>query len=289
MKLLPFILTLWLLVCTTLLGAATFGQPAQPFPAFTLLIEVTDYDPHGNAAFLGKETRYQSSSGNWRATLVEPNRRIGNTVFIPGRGVFSADERNKEFVKLSDCVIAICLPRKVSAEALRADPKFVRTEEVLGHMAYVHQTERDTLTYFVPELSGIAFKRITLINGHKRVEEPVKVTMGEPDASDVRGPDYPLIDERPVFDEQLEARIIEKPTPRFASLTLDGQSSTVTVYVLVDKTGSVVQAGCIGDFAFSRFGRAGEDAAYKARFAPKEVAGKLVRSTGLIRYVIAQR
>jgi len=170
---------------------------------------------------------------------------------------------------------------------LLADPKFVRIERVLGVVAYVEKNARGDLTYIVPELGDTPFKRIRFIKGYKRVEEPVKLTLGEPDGADVRGPDYPLVTERPVFDQDLEARIIEKPSPQFELAVAPSKSTTVTVEVVVDESGNVVNAWCVGDFCFSRVGRTAEEAAYNARVATKEVAGKSVISMGLIRYPIA--
>jgi hypothetical protein len=51
-RLLTFIGTLSFMVCLT-----TFGQAAKQVPAFTLAIEITDYDSQGNPTLLGKDIR----------------------------------------------------------------------------------------------------------------------------------------------------------------------------------------------------------------------------------------
>jgi hypothetical protein len=101
----------------------------------------------------------------------------------------------------------------------------------------------------------------------------------------VRGPNYPLIDERPTFDQDLESRLIEKPAPQIQSLVT--KPIVITVEVTTDESGNIVYAWCVGDFAFSGLGRSAEHAAYNARVAPKANAGKRVRSRGLIRYSVS--
>jgi hypothetical protein len=171
-------------VSLAVLWVATFGTPSsgqttQTSAAFTLVTQVTDYDPQGNATSHTKEIRYESASGDWRFVATGANSRVSQTIFIRQRGAFFADNRNKQFVKISDCTIANCWPHAATAKALRADPKFTGTEQVLGLLAYIHKTGQGQSTYFAVELGDVPFKRVTITaNGYKRVEEPVSSRLG---------------------------------------------------------------------------------------------------------------
>ena len=276
------------LLCAFVLGRLALGQSRQGYAAFTLVTQVTDYDPQGNATAVATETRYFSSSGDWRWMGTHVKGRVRETVFIQRRGVFFADHRNKQLVKLNDCMIANCWPHHITAQTLRSDPEFLRTEQLLGIVAYIHKNASGDLTYFAPQLGDIPFKRITFLRGYKRVEEPVSLTFGEPDAAQVRDPSYQLVEEKPVFDADLDGRALEKPSPHYSSTTLAQRSSgKVTVEVIVDESGGVVDAWCVGEFCFSVLGQAAVDAAYRARFAPKELAGKPIKVMGLITYQTA--
>src|SRR5207244_7546672 len=109
-------------------------------------------------------------------------------------------------VKFSDCVIAICKPSNTTSEGLRRDPKFVRTEQLLGILAYVHEDNSDPgVVYYAPETGSSPLEMINYYNGYTSVEEPVSLTLGEPESSLLNGPDFPFTETRPVFDNQLTA------------------------------------------------------------------------------------
>ena len=202
------------LICVPEIGA----QPRPSYPAFTMTIQTTAYDASGQAISSSNATRYDSASGDWRYA-----RNVGGyemaTQYRRGRGVYNEDSRTQLILKSSahapGCPLA-------SAEQLRNDPKFVRTEIIFGLEAYVLSQRFPGIDYvmetsFVPELGGgTPFKRVyTYDDGRRVVEEPIAVAMGEPAAADLRGPDYPVVEQLPVFDKELKAEAISQPAPAF--------------------------------------------------------------------------
>jgi hypothetical protein len=178
----------------------------QSYPPYTLVTRYTQYDANGETLRVMTHTRYQSSSGDWRSVV-----KVGGgeqaTLYRRGKGVYQSDSRTSRLIKFMDHAPG-CPIR--TGEELRRDPKFVRTEEVLGFTAYmlVENTAKDLLIeyYYVPELGGgTPLKQVTSHkNGPKSVSEPVSVTLGEPAASDVAGPDYLVVEQEPVFLKNLD-------------------------------------------------------------------------------------
>jgi TonB family protein len=178
--------------------------------------------------------------------------------------------------------------RRTTAKVLRADPKFIRTESVLGHTAYVLKEQLlDYVmeTYYAPELGTIPLKRITTFSsGRTRIAEPTSIMMGEPDVAQVRGADYPPADQKWIFDRKLSNRIQSKPTPPYpAAARALRLSGTVAIQVIVDEWGQVVRASVVS-LPLPLLDEAALDSAYQARFAPLEADGKPIRTSGLITY-----
>lgn len=265
------------------------NREAKTLKGFTLVKEVTDYDKMGRAFPAIKETLYFSASGDWRYLGTYPNGRVVETIYLCNRGVFFSDHRNKQMVKFG--AVGAGRPGPTTAERLQADPKFVGTEYVLDRIAYLHRQDTNGYveeTYFAPELGPFPFKRINYHNEYKRVEEPVDLTFGEPEASQLRGADYPLVEQKPIYDSKLIERIEDKPEPQYPSeARAAGISGEVVLQVIVDESGQVIRAVVVGNLPL--LAEAAVEAAYRARFSPAERAGKAVKVTGIITYQFAPR
>lgn len=262
------------------------AQPNRSYPAFTMTIQTTAYDASGKAISRAVATRYDSASGDWRYV-----RNVGGyeraTVYRRGRGVYTGDSRTELLIKISDYAGGCPLR---NAEQLRNDPKFVRTEVILGFEAYFLSRPDPRLGYveetsFVPELGGgVPFKRIyTYDDGRRIVEEPIAVTFGEPDALSLNGPDYPVIEELPFSNKDIEANLISKPAPVFhPDSDSGGFGNTVFVTVIIDENGRVITAN--SHTAIAHRDDPAVAAAYQATFDPVTSNGKPVKAWRLIRY-----
>jgi TonB family protein len=232
-------------VFLVLLGLVS-ARGQQTYPAFTMLVQMTYYDTKGQMLSVSTYTRYDSANGDWRY-LGSVSGFESATIYRRGVGVYSSNSRTQRLQKVSDHAPGCPF---TTADELRRDAKFKRTEKVLDFTAFVLREKFSTVgytteTYFVPELGRIPFKRIYFFDdGRKWVEEPISITMGEPPAAEVRGPDYPVIEQLPTFNDQLSKQIIAKPEPIYpAAAQARGVSGTVILQVVVDETGRVVSAG----------------------------------------------
>lgn len=249
-------------------------------PAFTLSYQITNYDVSGNVLSSDSATRYQSSRGDWRYAF-----RVGNnaleTISVRGQGVYFGDSTSGRLIRMTNSA-ALC--PAVSAEALRRDKNFVRTETVLGFTAYVLQERISSYvmeTYFVPELKRIPFKRTYVFeDGHRNVEEPTNITMGEPSQTDLLGPDYARIEQVPIFNNELAEKALSQPPP--ISIVPVKKKVDIVVQVIVDEAGRVVSARAITPIPILDV--AARNAAYQAFFSPTVVDGKVVVATGVITY-----
>jgi TonB family protein len=173
---------------------------------------------------------------------------------------------------------------------LQADPKFVRTEYVLGQLAYLHRQDIGFVeeTYFVPELGPFPFKRINHHTSFKRVEDPVSLTFGEPERAQFRGVDYPLIEQKPTYDANLSRRLQEKPEPHYPPEAIAaGILGEVVLQVIIDESGWVMRAAVVS--CPPLLAEAAMEAASRARFAPSKWEGSPVTFTGVITYWFAPR
>ena len=277
------------LFLTTLVCAAAMGQQSRTYPPFTLVTRFTEYNAKGQELRVSIITSYHASNGDWRVVSKSGNDEQA-TLYRRGRGVYQSNSRTNRIIKASDH--APGCPLRTAAE-LRADPKFARTEEVLGFTAYVvrDRAMADLLTehYFVPEFGGgTPFKQVTTYtNGPKFVSEPISVTLGEPNASDVTGPDYFVIEQEPVFSRQLREQLLSKPEPDYPTEALNlGLSGYVNVTVTIDETGRVLMAVDLAGVP-QLLRDAAIEAAYKASFKPVIVDGKAVVAKGIIDYRFA--
>jgi TonB family protein len=265
-------------------------QAQQTYPAFTMVMQVTDYDAKGDALSSRTWTSYHTASGDWRSVGNSGGYEVA-TIYRRGRGVYTSNARTGVLLKDSDRAPG-CPIR--TAEQLRRDPRFARVETVLGFEAYV-MSERLPVgylmeTFFVPDLGGgTPFKRVyTFDSGRRIVEEPISIILGEPSPADISGPDYRLVEQIPIFNNELASRIISKPDPVYPS---EAQSrsiaGTIYVSVIVDESGRVLSAGSNTPIPFLT--EAAVEAAYQTSFSPKVCNGQPVLARGIISYQFVLR
>ena len=283
-----FLIAVALLVASLIAGPAR-AQQSGPYPAFTLTGKVTDYDAKGNAIPAYTEARYYSASGDWRYVATYPGGQMVETIYRLGDGVYYPDHRGGRLLKVAEHQAG--WRNIVTAAALRAEANFSRTETVLGQTAYVLR-RRDAHygyveeTYVVPELGHVPFKRVTTFqNGLKRVEEPVSLTVEEPDAKLVRGADYKVIEQVSLSGRKLDGKFQSKPKPLYPVQAQDlGISGTVALQVSVDETGSVTSARVVS-LPLPLLDEAALEAVYKARLSPAEAQGTPVGTAGIVTYI----
>jgi TonB family protein len=248
---------------------------------------LTEYDAREQIVRVSTHTRYESSNGDWRVAFKSGNDEQA-TLYRRGKGVYQSNSRATRIIKQSDHAPGCPLR---TGEELRRDPKFSRTEEVLGYTAYVliDRPSKDLQIehYFVPELGGgTPFKQVTTYtNGPKFVNEPVSVKLGEPDATDLAGPDYLIIEQVPIFLRNIGEQLLSKPNPDYPADALSmGLSGFVNVTVTIDETGRVIAAASMSGTASQSLRDAAVEAAYKASFKPIFVEGRAVVAKGIIDY-----
>ena len=276
------------LFVASLLCLAVMGQQPRRYPPFTLVSRYTEYDANGQVIRVSTFTRYESSNGDWRSvTKFGVDEQA--TIYRRGKGVYQSNSKTTRSIKQSNHAPGCPLR---TAEELRRDPRFTRTEEVLGFTAYVltDRPPRADLViehYFVPELGGgTPFKQVTTYkNGPKFVSEPVSVKLGEPDAADVTGPDYITIEQEPVFIQNIGEQLLSKPDAYYPPEALSqGLSGFVNVTVTIDETGRVISAGALPGKLTQSMREAAVEAAYRATFKPQIVDGRPAIAKGIIDY-----
>lgn len=268
-------------------GRSTGAQQHGPYPAFTLEMRGTDYDARGTLLGFSEWTLHQSSNGEWRHTW-NAGDSVKAVFYRLGRGGYKSTSRTGYMIKGGDHPPP--LPLKTAAQ-LRADPKFVRTEIVLGFITYVHHEELDgdiSEDYLVAELGGQAIKRthVGRPDQTRTIEEPVSLLLGEPAEADIHGPDYAVIEQSPRGNEEIAKLLLTKPDPVYPPKAITRRiEGSVSVQVTVDTEGHVVYASALSDIPYIDL--AAEDAAYGATFAPTIVDGKPVVAFGTIHYEFA--
>lgn len=279
-----------LLLVLVVLCAFTIEARAQKrddiYPAFTLTIRITTSDASDEVVSVESATRYQSSRGDWRYVYTF-GKNTFETIYRAGQGVYVGNSVSKRLIKVSDQENGC---PTVTAENLVLDPRFVETAKVRGFTAYILRERcgncvRDT--YFVPELGRIPFKRTYVFeDGHKLVEEPVRISLEEPTRAELLGPDYERIEQKPIFIKSLAENLLTQPQPVYP----DADRSTpveVTVQVIVDTTGRVISAGPITPIPL--FDVAAVEAAFQATLSPVVFEGRPVVATGCLVYTFNPR
>jgi TonB family protein len=277
-------LIILVLLSTCSIALAQNSQAAKPSTGFTLTRQVTEYDDKGNSFPSLTETLYFASSGDWRYVGTYANGQVVETIYLCGRGVYFHDHGNNLLVKFGN--VGPGRPGPTTAEALKADQNFVRTEYVLNRLAYLHKREIAGLkeeTYYTPATGPFPFKRITYYDRFKRVEEPINLTFGDPDATEIFGEKYTVVEQKPPNVGDLTNKIQDQPAAQYPALArAAGLSGKVELQVIVDETGQVISARAISGPPVLR--EAAMEAAYRARLIPTEKDGKPIKVTGYLGY-----
>lgn len=161
---------------------------------FTLRSKFTHYQPDGTT-LIEEVTRYESRSGSWREVRLSGGN-VNEQFFRQGDGFFSVDHRRQRLIRSEIASKTRNNIEQASAEELLSSAQFNRTEFLLDHTAFVMQIrDGDTLmseVYVVPEFGRTPVKYVSFDTAGRviSVKEPESVTLGEPAAADLKGPDY---------------------------------------------------------------------------------------------------
>jgi len=176
-----------LLVLIAAAGAAArvaYKSTHPERPAYTITWQVTAYDAKGAATPLYMETRYVSSSGNWRGVKQYADGKVEEMFAEVGEGVFL--KRGEKMHFLSNHRLS---PTR-TVEGFLKSPDYLRTETVLGHTALVIKAANDpvgrTEFFYAPILNSDI--KIIFRGGRTTVQEPISLIFGEPDAALVKMP-----------------------------------------------------------------------------------------------------
>jgi TonB family protein len=283
-RVLTFVATVF---AANLLCIAVMGQQERKYPAYTLVTRYTEYGVKGEELRVSTSTRYQSSSGDWRS-VSKFNDEEHASLYRRGAGVYQSNSRTSRLIK--EMSHAPGCPLRTAAD-LRADPKFDRTEDVLGFTAYVwiDRAVKDLVMehYYVAELGGgtPVKSKTTHSSGMRFEAEPISINIGEPDPIDITGPDYLVIDQEPVWSNNLNEQVVSKPEPEYPADAIARRiSGVVTVMITIDDLGQVVVAAARQGSAPSPLREAAIEAAYHASFKPMVIDGRPVIARGLINY-----
>lgn len=181
-----YLLTLFVIVFVAGITARTaLNKTTRPErPAYTITWQVTAYDAKGEATPLHLETRYVSSSGNWRGVKQYPDGKLEEMFAEVGEGVFI--KRGEKMHFLSN----YSLPPARTVEGFLKSPDYLRTETVLGHTALVIKAANDpvgrTEFFFAPILNSDI--KIIYRGAQTTVQEPISLVFGEPDAAQIKMP-----------------------------------------------------------------------------------------------------
>jgi TonB family protein len=272
------------LLLTASIAPARSNRNARALTGFTLTSRVTEYDDRGNSFPSMSMKLYYSSSGDWRRVMTYASGEVVETINLLGRGIYFHDHGNNLLLKIANGGPG--LMGQSTVQALMANPNFVRTEDVLGQVAYLQHKEIAGLKediYFTPATGPFPLKHVTYSEGFKQVEEPVELNFGEPDESELRIADYTVIEQPPLYVGVLKDQIQEQPVPSYPeSAKAAGVSGTAVIQVIADETGEVVSARITG--GPSVLGEAAMEAAYRARLLPVEKDGVPVKFRGLFYY-----
>ena len=275
------------LFVASLFCADAVGQQRRTYPPFTSVTRLTEYDAKGEVVHVSTSIRYESSTGDWRVVSRSGGDEYA-TVYRRGKGVYQSSSKTYRIIKQSGHAPGCPLR---TGQQLRNDPKFNRTEEVLGLTAYVLIDDHPAANlqvehYYVPELGGgTPFKQVTTYkNGPKFVSEPISVTMGEPAETDITGPDYMVIEQPPVFVKNIGEQLLLKPDPDYPPDALAQRlSGVVRVTVTIDETGRVIMAAAMPGVPHS-LRLAAVEAAYRASFKAVVADETPVIAKGIIEY-----
>ena len=274
--------------------SARAPRQAKHLP-LTLVSRVTVTRPDGSRE-VTEGVRHVSSDGSVRRIRKNEDGSVtSDYVFEKGRGGFFIRHDEKKLVKSWTTppeAIDVPLP---TAESIRKNPSFLRTETVLGYTAYVVRdlgsgigsgggSPSDALhaeLYFAPELGKTPLKEVHYRDGKVvTVYEPLKVTFGEPDAALMKAPEYEVAP-TVIAGGILNGKAVSTPKPVRPAEARE-VTGTVMVEILADEEGQVIEATAVSGPQQLR--QAAVDAAFKATFTPARLSGQPVKVKGVLVY-----
>ena len=275
------------LFAMNLLCVAVLSQQTRTYPAYTIETRQTEYDAKGEQVGVSTTKQYHSATGDWRAVSKSGDIELA-TIYRRGIGVYQSSSRTNRSIKQTSHAPGCPLR---TADQLSADPRFQRLEQVLNFTAYVLVDHVDkqlvSELYYVPELGGgtPVKTKTTHQNGARFETEPISISLGEPDETNITGPDYLVIEQEPVWTKNLEEQIVSKPEPEFPADAIARRvSGFVNVMVIVDHNGQVLLAAARPGSGPSPLREAAVEAAYKATFKPIICNDAPVVATGFLSY-----
>lgn len=197
--------SLVLLAILIAIGAGTFIRwqvkaQKKPHPAFTFVSKTTVYDLENGKQSTDQNVRYASSTGSYREIQTRPDGKIREYFFQKGVGHFNVNHEKRQLVQNKKVSPNVEPPSPSTAEELRSNPRFQRTEAILGYTAYVHRIMNEETgeplvdIYMTEELGDLPIKVVEYSRGNvKMLIEPISVILGEPDPSLLREPGYPKV------------------------------------------------------------------------------------------------
>jgi hypothetical protein len=281
-----------LLVVAVAPSAGAAGQEGRR-PAFTLKSRVTSQMRDGSSVVLD-EVRYVSAGGGFRAVRTGADGKVAEEkVFEPGRGFFAVMHSYELLVKSKHVPPEMSDKPAPTAEQLRASPRFLRTEEVLGRTTYVHRVPDERTGepaadyYYAPELGHVPLKTVLYRAGQAvSVSEPVGLSFGEPGAAQLKAPDYEVTEMAPVMGGVLNGKAVERPAPVWPREARE-VTGAVTVQVLVNEEGKVMKAWAVSGPEPLR--QAAVEAAARTKFSPTRLSGRPVKIAGVLVYNFARQ
>lgn len=293
---------MWSLLPALLLfvhAAPTPARQTATLPAFTLVSRETNY-ASGGEKLVVEETLYASAGGGARRVRKKQDGSLsGDYLYERGRGLFSIDHAARKLQLMHGAPDPPDPPP--TAESLRADPGFVRTEEVLGRTTFVirnivggggtgpRPAEKSYEHYYDPELGRTPLKSVYFEGGRvSSVREPVSLTFGEPDAALFKVPAYEVSSPSapPVKGVVFGGKVSEWVAPVWPK-EARGVTGTVVVKVLINEEGRVFEAVALSGPEELR--PAAVEAAYKARFTPARLSGQPVRASSTLSFKFSRR
>lgn len=200
------VLLIAVMALATVAGVAArsqFRERRHSQPAFTLISRVTHINPDNPGQQLqGEEVRHAFSDGSYHVISKGGAGATQEYFFKHGAGFFEVDTKQKRLVRNPRMSPDAGGHRPPTAEELRSDPQFIRTEEVSGLTAYVmriadEQTGQPlTDLYFAVETGRTPIKTVDYGRDGAPVTavEPVRLIFGEPSRSMLNVPDYPTVE-----------------------------------------------------------------------------------------------
>ena len=289
----------------SVLPALLLFDPAAPAlarqtptpPAFTLVSRETNY-ASGGEKLVVEETLYASAAGGARRVRKKEDGSLsGDYLYERGRGHFHIDHAGRKLLLMDGAPDAPDPPP--TAESLRADPGFVRTEEVLGRTTFVIRhvvggggagpppAERSYEHYYDPDLGRTPLKSVYFEGGRvSSVREPVSLTFGEPDAALFKIPAYEVSPPPPAGGVVSGGKVSEWVAPVWPK-EARGVTGTVVVKVLLDEEGRVYEAVALSGPEELR--PAAVEAAHKARFTPAKLSGRPVKASSTLSFKFSRQ